>query len=272
MILAQDKTIAIVSAQFVVNLQDTSSTAPQYDDDDESTRNEPQASKTQQSSTTPSSSVTRTLLSSATISSSVSSGIMADPPCDTSMPQALPAGYSNDNGADQVVLGFMGDTLLSVLGGEVSGFTTSTLAATASTIADSRAGKNGPDISDKVIKLTEDLDQTLGSLTIKELLRWTGLSHPQHIVWLCHELATTCLWHRYLSYMEKRRNKILVAYPASNPIQSPLSHQSIAQGFQAMNIRHKSIEFARALDHEPRKNLPQSLCYPSLQMPELHVA
>ena len=60
------------------------------------------------------------------------------------MPQAWPAEYSNDIGADQVVLGFVGDILLSVLGGEVSGFTTSTLAATASTIADSRAGKNGP--------------------------------------------------------------------------------------------------------------------------------
>ena len=135
------------------------------DDDEQSTQNESRASKTQESSSTPSKPVTSTTISSSAISSSVSSsvssrsmssGIMTDPPCDTSVPQALPAGYSIDNGAAEVVLGFVGEILLSVLGGDVSGFTTSTLAgSTLATIsnsegptsssADPRAGKNGPE-------------------------------------------------------------------------------------------------------------------------------
>lgn len=104
------------------------------DDDEQSTRNQSPASNTQQSSNTPVNSVSSTTLGSSTISSvsskvvsssAVSSGVTTIPPCDTNIPQALPAGYSIDNGASEVVLGFVGDILLSALGGGVSGFTTS---------------------------------------------------------------------------------------------------------------------------------------------------
>lgn len=118
------------------------------DDDEQSTQNESQASMTQQSSEIPSVSVSSTVISSAVISSSVSrsasssalsSGILTDPPCDTVVPQAQPAGYSINNGASEVVLGFVGDILLSVLGGEISGFTTSTIANSTSAMISSTA-------------------------------------------------------------------------------------------------------------------------------------
>ena len=134
------------------------------DDDEQSTQNESQKSMTQHSSNVPSNSVSSTVASSAVISSSVSSSvpssassrlsssassrassstvssdILTDPPCDTVMPQAQLAGSSINNGASEVVLGFVGDILLSVLGSEISGFTTSTLANSTSAIISSTA-------------------------------------------------------------------------------------------------------------------------------------
>ena len=104
------------------------------DNDQPSTQNGPRASKTQQSSSASRNLVSSTDLHSLTISSSISSSVSSIVvsssviPCDSIVPQALPAEYSIDSGAAEVVLDFVGEILLSVFGGEMSGFTTSTLA------------------------------------------------------------------------------------------------------------------------------------------------
>ena len=118
------------------------------DDDQPSTQNGPRASKTQQSSSASRNPVSSTDLHSSMISSSIPSSVSSTAvsssviPCDSIVPQALPAEYSTDSGAAEVVLDFVGDILLSVFGGEMSGFTTSTLADNSSSAVSGTAVVN----------------------------------------------------------------------------------------------------------------------------------
>ncbi|KAF6229473.1 hypothetical protein HO173_011513 [Letharia columbiana] len=107
--------------EVIANVAEMAQEEEEEEEEEERTQNESQAHKTQESTRTPSISVGSSTLSSSAIlssvsssvsSSAVSSGIMTDPPCDTNIPQALPSGYSIDNGAAEVVLGFVGDILL----------------------------------------------------------------------------------------------------------------------------------------------------------------
>ena len=111
------------------------------DDDQQSTRDEARASKTQHSSSAPRTQVSSSALSSSTISSSISSSVLSSGliPCDSIVPQALPAVYSINNAAAEVVLDFVGEILFSEFDGEMSGFTTSTLSTTPSSTPPSKS-------------------------------------------------------------------------------------------------------------------------------------
>ncbi|CAF9941410.1 hypothetical protein IMSHALPRED_002561 [Imshaugia aleurites] len=108
------------------------------DDDDDNDRQHSQdelrPSKTPDISSTLRTLVSSTAATSSSLPSTISSSVVSAAliPCDSIIPQALPAVYSIDPAAAEIVLDFVGDILVSVFDGEMSGFTTSTLSDTSS--------------------------------------------------------------------------------------------------------------------------------------------